>query len=117
MFTEQLQWNGLSLRLYSGRGMYGRACTGIIGHRSTIFKAIGEFIAAAHKDVLSDLADVCEDDEAGLAAVSARSDEFMEFSSNLLAGFQQDNMGFDTVVYWPDWEYKEEPVDESPEDE
>lgn len=117
MFVDALQQHGLSLRPYSGRGMYGRTCVGVVGHRSTIFEALGDFLAQAHNDVFDDLRDISEDDDAGFEAVSRRSDNYTEFASSLLATFNQDNMGFDDIVYWPEWAYEDDPVDENPEDE
>lgn len=62
---------------YSGRGMYGRTCFGFVGGPRDLVKFLLE---------LSDLLD-----------------EFDEVDGDLEAWYDmsQDNMGYDTIYYWP----------------
>lgn len=77
---------------YSGRGMYGDQCVGIVGSWRNCMNVIG-FVIKAHNDELFG----AEDDVS-----------FEEFNTNvdMLMDFRSDQMGrSDVVVYWPDIEY------------
>ena len=71
----------LNVRSYSGRGMYGKECVGITG--STL------------QHVLADL-------------VLAEFDFDKEDLAYLIRAARTDNMGMDTIVYWPNLQWPEE---------
>ncbi len=81
---------------YSGRGMYGASCVGIVGSYSACQEVIAEVIIEAKNDD-EDLAD-----------------EFDNLVRGLLA-FEQDSMGTDVILYWSHIEY--EPGIDEPEEE
>ena len=65
---------------YSGRGMYGKKCVGIVGTMINCMAVIAEVIKT------------CKDDE-----------DFDEAVDTLLQ-FTTDNMGWDVIVYWEELE-------------
>lgn len=66
---------------YSGRGMYGRQCVGIVGDESTCMKIVGQVIKDAH--------------------AQGMDFEFDEAVDTLLDSCR-DSMGRDIIVYWPE---------------
>jgi len=77
---SNLEDDSVSLReRYSGRGMYGRECPGIVGSLSECFEVIREAIKIAHAD------DSCD---------------FHQIVDQLLT-FNQDSMGMGgVIIYW-----------------
>lgn len=73
---------------YSGRGMYGRKCVGISGHRSDLMRTIAEVI---HQMVIS----------------GSMSDDMSEIIEVL--EHQDDQLGFDQIFYWEDQEHEDAP--------
>lgn len=65
---------------YSGRGMYGRECVGIVGSEDDCKALMAEVIKEAH----------------------ARGDE-VEFDDvvDMMFDYSQDSMGLDVIIYWP----------------
>ena len=67
---------------YSGRGMYGRQCVGITGSRDDCMRVIASVICELHN-----------------MDNSAFEEEVEE-----LLGSDQDSMGYDIILYWPQLE-------------
>ncbi len=67
---------------YSGRGMYGKRCCGIIGRLSDVMEIIAEVISQ----------------------LNYQEQDRFNFTDNVhtLLSFKQDNMGLDQIFYWPD---------------
>lgn len=67
---------------YSGRGMFGRGCVGIVGDRHTCMDIIAQVIKDAH--------------------LQSASDDDIEFDSvvDTILDYSQDNMGMDIIIYW-----------------
>lgn len=86
-------------RSYSGRGMYGKECLGVVDSDS--FEVIGDVVAALHKSGLVN-------GEDGFAV-----DDLTSF----IKSANQDSMGLDTIVYWPSLEYHEEYDDEDDDED
>ena len=87
---------------YSGRAMYGRSCVGVTGSRSDCQAVIAEAIIRASIDSQK------------VQAGSSReeTDEcFRQLVAELL-NFQQDSMGMDIILYWPNLQPI---IDEEPE--
>lgn len=74
---------------YSGRGMYGRSCIGIVGSYTKCMQVIGEVIKYASRDI--------EDDN---------SRDFENIVDTMLE-FSQDNMGYDIIMYWENLQISE----------
>jgi hypothetical protein len=72
---------------YSGRGMYGRTCLGIVVDNQSDFIAF-----------IKELADRYY---AGEGAYAELSEEMREFYDNYLEAVTQDSMGRATIYYWP----------------
>jgi hypothetical protein len=86
---------------YSGRGMYGRRCVGIVGDETTCMRIVAEVIKAAHVAVDNDLLEF--DDVVDLMLHSSR-----------------DSMGrSDIILYWTEIEPLEDrlPDDDGQPDE
>ncbi len=68
---------------YSGRGMYGSQCIGITGSHKACLQVIGQVIKEAY-------------------AVSTNEDEIDPGQAiDTLIDFDQDSMGRDIILYWP----------------
>ncbi len=94
MIRDAAEQAGLSFRRdYSGRGMYGRPCIAVSGHRQTIqrelFPEVIQEIATCYPDRVPEMA-------------------------RQLMDYQTDSMGFDQVFYWSDLQLEEESSDEEP---
>lgn len=68
---------------YSGRGMYGESCIGIVGTENDCREALCELIQEVH-DI----------------SVHADDTHFRE-SINILMSYHKDTMGYDVIFYWP----------------
>jgi hypothetical protein len=80
---------------YSGRGMYGSTCVGIVGSMSDCMVVIGEVIK------------------------SAEGNPGFEDTVDQLLSFSTDSMGRDVILYWEDFDslpedigYEEEEIEE-----
>ena len=86
---------------YSGRGMYGACCVGITGTAITC----RQVIAYAIKELSYSLSRVAK--ESVDPDYSATDDDLADtengFDSAIteLMSFNQDSMGFDVILYWP----------------
>ena len=75
--------SGFSIRSdYSGRGMFGRECFGVVADAS-----VGKFVATILRYI---------DDS-----------DILEELSRLLEDMRTDSMGLSTIFYFPNWELEE----------
>lgn len=91
---------------YSGRGMHGRNCIGIVGSHREVKKVIAEVIKQATNNMFSTSIDAESEEELRAAhdendAVALLIDEILDFDT--------DSMGHDVILYWSDLEPIEEP--------
>lgn len=75
---------------YSGRGMYGKKCVAIVVDDQMEAKVAIRRITSSLLTQILDL--VADNDECDL---------YPEEMIDLILDFQTDNMGLDTVLYWP----------------
>ncbi len=80
---------GLNVRSYSGRGMYGRSCLGVVTDKSG---------AALVCEVIQELISGASDDSETVDKISDLCSELSDPS--------EDSMGLSTIVYWPDIEWQ-----------
>ena len=80
---------------YSGRFMYGQTCIGIIGGNGELLRFAAE--VTRYVQALRDLSD-----EGGETADEAVAIKAVADLSDQLAAVKSDNMGLDTIYYWPD---------------
>ena len=79
-------------RSYSGRGMFGKKCLGVVCNNPTnvVLELISFFAenvsGQSAKETCEDVVELCE----------------------MLRGSSQDSMGHDTIIYWPNIEWKDE---------
>lgn len=111
---EQIGDESVTVRSYSGRGMYGKTCTAIVGSMTDCQRVIAEVLKEAAQSVF-DVAIGAESDEDRNAAYEL-NDEFSPLVEKLV-NFSWDSMGYaDVVVYWPRLEWVEPPAEELPTD-
>ena len=79
---------------YSGRGMYGRNCVGIVSTRRECNKVIAEVINALMSSVSAEA--LTRGDSYKLADVEQEFEQSVE----LLLDSEQDSMGYGVIVYW-----------------
>lgn len=92
----------LSVRTkYSGRYMYGRNCLGVVGQVGDLLRFVLEIVPALKSEY---------DGNYGDQPSVTYHDEWFDVRS--------DNMGMDTIFYWPEIEVvKDEPDDQHPADQ
>lgn len=100
---------------YSGRGMYGQYCVGIVASNAmeAVLNLLGHFAV-----------DAMEAERHGDPEAEEPPEErqlYDKLFRLLTSAIRTDSLGYDTVVYFPDWEWdpelKEEVNDEDDEDE
>ena len=102
---------GYEYRSYSGRGMFGKSCVGVVldeGVRP--FKFIADLVGATFNDVTINFESAVEDGTKSLAdnmndaeeAVTNAVETMGEELSATLERAAWDSMGMGTVVYFPD---------------
>lgn len=103
------------LMKYSGRGMFGRYCVGIAASNpmEAVMNLLGHFAVEA-----------MEAERHGDSEAEEPPEERQLYDTLfrvLTSNVRTDSLGYDTVVYFPDWEWdpelKEEVNDEDDEDE
>lgn len=100
-FQRLIEDAGYEPRSYSGRGMYGASCLGVV------VQDVGKFVG----DVLHEIADHIDTDDCGAL-------ELCEPISDAFRGMSMDNMGRDIIVYFPHTEFNSNgDEDEGVEDE
>lgn len=80
---------GYTARSYSGRGMYGRSCLGVVASN----------VLEMFADMLNEVDTSAEEDEISLVG-------------DMMRNAVTDSMGRDTIVYWPNIEPPSEDSDD-----
>ncbi len=77
---------------YSGRGMYGAHCVGVVGSRAAVMRVIGEVIKELARDTAPTLCFNCQ----------APDDSKLSFDDavDMLMCYSEDSMGLDRIYYW-----------------
>lgn len=106
-FADQKS-DGLEVREYCGRGMYGKLCLAITGNIHTCRRAVAYAISALHQDLIAQYEEEVERFDRNASDMPAFEPEidFEAFVQKVL-DFRQDQMGHDVVFYWQDMEYVE----------
>ena len=90
---------------YSGRGMYGKQCIGIVASLRNFQKHLTEII----KQCLEDFADASHNED----IIGQKEQSKIYELIDELFNYSTDNMGLDYVYYWPSIEWEEDgPSDE-----
>lgn len=106
LIKDAAEANDVDLRTdYSGRGMYGRRCVGLTGNRQDVNAAIAEVIKMAVQELFTETVDA---DGEETTALYNKNDDVQQAIDILVGEQQQDSMGFDIIVYWPDLQWPEE---------
>lgn len=88
--------DGVSFReSYSGRGMYGAQCIGVVGSMSDCIRAVLRAAQDQHFDKVSSIEEALEADD-------PIPEEAWQLDTDGLENAQMDSMGFDMILYWPD---------------
>ena len=99
-----LETADINVRPYSGRGMYGRACVGVVVGSGELGDLIGKIIHGVldlqHDDVDGD----------GQESRDARD------VADAMYSFSMDQLGLDQIVYWSDIQYTEAADQDESED-
>lgn len=98
LLKELVEDSGLDLEFrnsYSGRGMYGRTCVGIVGSERDCMNVIKEAIKEAHE-----------------------LDETFDFDDtvDMLLSFDRDSIAYNVILYWPALESIEDETFQTGED-
>jgi hypothetical protein len=88
---ELIEDAGYTPRSYSGRGMYGRYCLGVVIEHSNPSKVLTELILS-----------LCI-----FAGTEADQLERVQWVCQNLDDMRSDSMGRDMIVYWPDIKWEE----------
>lgn len=94
LLIEAAKETEFRVRNYSGRGMYGRNCLGVVG------ESVGTIIA----DILKEATYLLGDEDDPMQAMRDLMD--------LCGEYRTDNMGLSMIVYWPDINFGEEDNEE-----
>jgi len=98
---------------YSGRGMYGSRCVGIVGSYNECLRVVGAIIQQLTQQLFETAIDC---DDGSKDAVYAENDTVQELIGKLMA-FDTDSMGRNNLLYWKDIESRADEADESLTDE
>lgn len=80
---------------YSGRGMYGKTCVGIVGHESDCLHVIGKIIKLARIKLMMPQ----------MASSELEGHRIFDQVVDTMLGYSQDTMGLRSVIiYWPQLE-------------
>lgn len=88
-------------RSYSGRGMYGKQCVGIVGDWKDCQCLMQVVIGDQAQEVFDTARDAT--DESMDAAFDEHDD--LQQTIAMIFDFRSDDMGLQSVVYWPNLEY------------
>lgn len=106
LIKDAAEANDVDLRTnYSGRGMFGRRCVGLTGNRRDVNLVITEAIKMAVQELFTETVDA---DGEETTALYNKNDDVQQAIDILVGEQQQDSMGFDIIVYWPDLQWPEE---------
>ena len=107
---------GAEPRCYSGRGMYGAECLGVVGEDDECDKLLSSIITALIDDVYQMSIDA-DDTEESLQNARKTMDNAQCIVSALIRGQRRDTMGKQIVVYFPDIDWAEYNPEDEDEDE
>ena len=96
---------------YSGRGMFGDRCIGVVGKLGDIQAVIAHVVkweAEEYAKASANLDGDFEEDEEVIEEDTEIVESFDQRIDTLLCGQRQDSMGLDVIVYWPSLEAIEE---------
>ena len=79
---------------YSGRGMYGRNCVGIVGSETGCLKLIAEVLKGAREELKS----------VQPGSAEWENDQLFGEMVDTLMNFDRDSMGRSVILYWPQLE-------------
>lgn len=79
------------LKDYSGRGMFGKLCVGIVGSTGACREALAAAMALAAIDSRN----------VQMGSSREETDDYMLQMFELLMNYHSDNMGTGMVMYWP----------------
>jgi hypothetical protein len=113
---EQIGDDSVTIRSYSGRGMYGKTCTAIVGTMTDCQRVIAEVLKQAAQDVFDSAIDAGDDGDREANAAYDKNDQLSALIEKLV-NFSWDSMGLDVVVYWPRMEWVEPEQPALPTDE
>lgn len=82
---------------YSGRGMYGRACVGIVGTMDDCMAVIAEINATLTQELFDTAIDAGDGEENAAHDLN----DAVQAMQRQLFRFSWDSMGWTTIVYWP----------------
>lgn len=85
---------------YSGRGMYGKSCVGIVSSHDACMSIISQIIREDADELIDSAFDAENDDR---AIINIMRHEWHENVYTLLR-FSTDSMGHDVIFYWPELE-------------
>jgi hypothetical protein len=89
---------------YSGRGMYGRQCVGIVGSMAECQLVIAQVIKTLSMALSRVAKESVDPDYSATEDDLADTENDFDLAINSLMNFSQDNMGLDVILYWPNLE-------------
>jgi len=87
---------------YSGRGMNGQQCIGIVGTHTECTAIIAEVISESRNKLMT----------VQLGSSAAEQTQLFHQIVNTLLNYRQDDMGLDVILYWPIMHPIPEPTEE-----
>lgn len=84
---------------YSGRGMYGDKCLGIVGSSRDCYKVLAFVIGSQAQELFDDALQSSDDN---INQLHDENDDLQSNINTLIADFRTDSMGYDIVMYWPE---------------
>jgi len=86
---------------YSGRGMYGRQCVGIVGTMAECQLVIAQVVKNLSMALSRVAKESVDPDYSATEDNLADTENDFDKAITDLMSFSQDNMGMDMVMYWP----------------
>lgn len=105
LIREAARDTDISVRSYSGRGMYGKVCTGVTGDMGQLQVLIACVLKEATQALYSAAIDA--ESEEDMQTAQKTSDSVHDLIDKIM-DYSTDSMGLSTVLYWPDIEWVEE---------
>ncbi len=105
ILKDLLDGAGFETRSYSGRGMYGRRCVGVV------VENLGSFIADTISEIVDRLAYMSEEEREDHNPATE-----MEQVVRAFRNMKTDNMGMDIIVYFPEEEWKDDEKEDDDEE-
>ena len=96
-----LEGEDIEVRSYSGRGMYGEECLGIVCDNPLAVQ--GEFVGECIIQIIDNATDVIDEGEAIRTAIDLANDVKVK----LINKVKMDSMGLQKIIYWENIPYIE----------